>query len=201
MKKTVIIVILALLLLGGAGTGAWFISDSFYRQTRKRLETPFTQLDLTVCVGEGSDQLRSTYNVTTAETGTTITYTLEELALFELENGEYTAPKSRKTKTEGRILTKSGKVHTVNGKEPPLPIELITLSSLSFQRKCFDNVTITETTFEADVKNAKALLGLPEDCKNVHLLLYFDESYVHTLYLTYKTPQGNAAELQFSLTY
>ena len=45
MKKTVIIVILALLLLGGAGTGIWFISDAFYRQTRQRLEIPFTQLD------------------------------------------------------------------------------------------------------------------------------------------------------------
>lgn len=201
MKKRLIIIILALVLLGGAGTGVWFISDSFYRQTRKRLEVPFKELNLTVCVGEGNDQLKSTYNVVTVGTETKITYTLEEFALFELKNGEYTVPKDRKEKTEGRILAKNGKIHTVNGKKPPLPMELITLSEFSFQRKYFDNATITENTFEADVTDAQALLGLPEECTNVHLLFYFDENHVYTLYLTYTTAQGNAAELQFSFTY
>ena len=73
MKKRLIIIILALVLLGGAGTGVWFISDSFYRQTRKRLEIPFKELNLTVCVGEGNDQLKSTYNVVTVGTETKIT--------------------------------------------------------------------------------------------------------------------------------
>ena len=201
MKKWGIIIILALVLLGGVGGGVWFISDSFYRETRERLEIPFKELNLTVCVGEGNEQLKSTYNVTSANEQTTIVYTLEEFASFQLKDGAYTTPKNRKEKTQGRILAKNGEIHTVNGKTPPLPMELITLSSLSFQRKYFDNVTITENSFDADVRDAQALLGLPEDCKDVHLLFYFDENHVYTLYLTYTTAQGNAAELQFSFTY
>lgn len=201
MKKRIIIIILALLLLGGAAAGALLISDSFYRQTRKRLEIPYKELNLTVWVGEGSDQLKSTYNVVSVNEHTTITYTLAEFTSFGLKNGAYTTPKSRIEKTEGRILAKNGEVHTVNGKKPPLPMELITFSNFSFQRRYFDNITITENTFEADVKDAQTLIGLSEDCKDVHLLFYFDETYVHTLYLTYTTAQGNTAQLQFSFTY
>lgn len=201
MKKWIIIAIVALVLLGGIGAGVIFISDSFYRQTRKRLEVPYKELSLTTTVGEGNEQLKSTYNVSVSGTQTTVIYTLEEFALFEEKNGTYKAPKDRKEKSEGRILAKNGEIHTVNGKKPPIPLELITLSALSFEKKHFDNVTIDENSFDADVKNAQALLGLPEECTNVHLLLYFDETHVHTLYLTYQTAQGNAAELQFSFTY
>ena len=202
MRKWLIIAVIALLLIAGAVVcGILLFGSDFYEQTQERLELPAKQITLTTRVGEGEERLSGSYTVSLAGGRAEISYTFEELALFEMQNGVYVAPSARKVTQKGNMSVENGTVLEANGKQPPLPVPIITLSGLAFEERCFENAVITETTFAGDVKDAGALLGLSADCKNVHLSLVFDEEYVRTVEVTYDTAQGNAAVLQYTLEY
>ena len=201
MKKCIGILLLVLALLGGAILGTWLFGNSFYAQTRKRLERPFTRSELIVCVEKDGDVLHSAYQALSEDGQTTITYTFEEFSLFEQKDGVYVAPSSRKETAQGSVLIENGQVRTAQGKTPPLSVGLITFADVSFQKQYFENATVTESTFEADVIDAQALPWLPDGCRSVHLKLSFDQTHVQAVHLTFVTAQGSNADLQFSFTY
>lgn len=201
MKKCLIAVI-ALLVSGVAVAGAVFLlGGDFYDQTQERLARPAAKIVLTVTLGEGEERLEGTYTTTFAGEKTQVEYTFEELALFEMQNGEYVVPSERKRTVAGKATVEDGKLVASKGKAPSLDANLLTLSALSFEEAYFENAVITDTTFEADVKNTDALIGLSEACKNVRIVLTFDEKCVRTLRLSFDTAQGEAAVLYFTFDY
>ena len=193
---------MVLALVGAAVAGVVFLFDGdFYDQTNERFARPAAKIVLTVSSGEGEECLEGTYTTMFTGEKAEVEYTFEELSLFEIENGEYVVPADRKRTVTGKATVEDGKLVVSTGRAPSFDAKLLTLSALCFEETYFENAVITDTTFEADVKIAEALFGLPQTCKNVRIALAFDEEYIQTLRLTFDTVQGEAAVLLFELYY
>lgn len=198
MKKVWIIAIVVVLLLLCA-TGAFFLFyKDFYAQTRDRLAASCETLTLKITVGKGEEELLGTYHTSFSEERTDVNYVFEELALFELQNGVYVAPTSRIKQERGSISLQNGEVLSQQGKLPPVSISIVTLSGFSFQEEYFADAKITDTSFEAGVKDPYGLLGLDKESKNVHLTMSFDEERVLELNLTYETKGAEPVTMSFS---
>ena len=201
MKKVLIVILVAVLLIGAALTAFLLLSSDFYKQTRDRLEASPKTLILKMSSEVDGECLSATYKTSFFESEAKIEYSFEEFALFELKDGVYVPPTSRVTTELGSILLKKEGPIQEQGKKPPLAVEQIILLQLSFYEEYFADALITETAFEATVKDVSVLPGLLQNCSNVRFCMTFDEEHVNTLTLSYKTASGSNVMMEYTFVY
>ena len=200
MKKALIILIVLTLLFTAFGVTLVKKKD-FYRQMRERFATLGKEMALRVTVTDDGESLKSTYTVEHSDTQVNVAYSFEEYAQFEWQNGAYVVPENRLCEQTGSFVLKNGELTALQGKEPPLDVQLITLSTFDFREECFDNAVIKQKSFEADVVDPMQLFGLLTVCSDMRISLTFDEVHVTQMVLTYNVASGESVTMNFTFTY
>ena len=95
----------------------------------------------------------------------------------------------------------NGRVVLLDGTQPNLPLEALTLSRLRFSSRCFADVIEEQGSFSATVTAPGALFGYTGDATAMQLALAHDGTRVQTLTLTFENSLGESVWMQYAFTY
>lgn len=194
-------VLLALLLLGGGIFAVFWIREAPYRRLNTMLEEPPASLSLAVTTTLEGEALNATYTLENGEGAKRVTYAYEQIAPFLWVKDHYEAPKERILRTEGSMRISNGRVVLLDGTQPNLPLEALTLSRLRFSSRCFTDVVKEQGSFTATVTDPGALFGYTGDATTMQLILTHDDTRVQTLTLTYSNSLGESVWMQYIFVY
>ena len=199
MKK-VLIFILILLLLAGGSYFAWQ-RDRLYRELNACFESEATRVALCVSVGEGDDALTGEYTLDRSGNSEVLEYRYEQLCAFEMKNGQYVAPATRKETVEGSARISGGKLILLEGRQVNIPLDDLTLSRVQFVRSHFADVVSEEGLFEASVADPAGFAGVEEACEEMRVSMCYSEGRVDELVLSYRNGDGAPVVMTYRFTY
>lgn len=193
---------LALILLAcGAAAAVLAVREAPYRRFNAMLEQPAKALTLTVTSDLQGDVLHAEYRISNGEGAKDVRYTYEQLAAIKLEGDEILLPPSRIESKEGHVRISGGRVVLLDGEQPNLSTEVLTLSRLRFAAKCFREPVDEAGKFYAEVTDPAALFGFAGDAVLMQLTLTYAQERVEGLTLEYKNERGEAFALHYTFEY
>ena len=164
-----------------------------YNKFNSMLEAGYSKIVITInnTFTDEDVTLTSEYTVRYAQSEMVVNYKVERFSEFTLEH----PATELKTVYEGSAVIVGGIIS--GGEEVELTADIATLN-FDFNKKYFENVTISETFFAADVADAGSFLGTEIDCTDMHVVAGFDEVFKS---ITINYTQGkNEVEYKYIFT-
>ncbi len=165
-----------------------------YAALNEMLKAHYSEIELTIGTDFGEDTLESTYIITYGEVLTTVTYSVEEFALFEIAHPDA----GGKIVKEGKATIAGENIIVDEGEDIGLSAAIAQLP-FDFREDYFDNAELTGVYLNADVKNAAAFTGSALTCTNMKVWAEFLDHF-RTIKLTYTDGDGNAVSVQYTFS-
>lgn len=191
MKKYIVIaiitVVLALTLC--ACTVNINVNQSDYNKLTAMADASYTGWTVTVKTTSADVELENKFVVTKSEEQTTIDYTVQELGMISIDNDSDFIIEHK-----GTVVVVDGKIVSVDGEETDINLERLETFGLTFKSDYFENVKMTDTAIQADVKDPSGFLGTDITCTDMKLVAGFGTSFNY-IRINYKT---NGADVEYS---
>ena len=203
-RRTLLILCFSLalvLLAGGTVFAVLAVREAPYRHFNTMLEQQAKVLTLTVTSDLEGDVLHAEYRITNGEGAKDVRYTYEQLAAITVEGDEIRLPPTRIESKEGYVRISGGRVVLLDGEQPNLSMEVLTLSRLRFASKCFRDPIDEAGEFRAAVTDPAALFGFAGDATDMHIALSYAQEQVQSLALEYKGALGESVTLRYDFEY
>lgn len=191
MKKYIVIaiitVVLALTLC--ACTVNININQADYDKLTSMLDATYSGWTLTVKTSSSNVELENKFVITKEAEHTTIEYKIEELGLLSMDSDS-----EFKVEHKGSAVVKDGKIVSLNGEEVDVQLEKLETIGLTFKSDYFENVKMTDSAIQADVKDPSGFLGTDISCTDMKLVAGFGSSFNY-IRITYK---ANGADVEYN---
>lgn len=133
-------------------------NSEIYDNLNAMAKQSYSQITLQIN-SKGYAELNAQYVCSYSGDTAEINYTYTQLAKIDVSGGNVTLPENSVQTYTGTATVRNGAVTDINGDALNVKLEQISASGLRFESKFFKNVKHTETTFKADVTDAKSFTG------------------------------------------
>ena len=159
-----------------------------YDDLNSKLKLDYSTVTLTITdnFDEGVS-LVSKYDMVFSADSVTLTYSIERFAGISLNNPS----EDIKTIWTGEAVIKDGEL--VSGDIGNIGGSHLMSDGLDFKAEYFENAKLTDSSFEADVKDVAGFLDAQFSCTDMKVSASFGESF-NSITVTYKAESGNLVE-------
>lgn len=165
--------------------------DDGYGALNKKLKLNYSTVTLTVTdIFDEGASLESKYNMAFSDDAVTVTYTQERFAELSLDG----FPSDSKTVISGEAVIKDGAVTSGD-----IGVSGILPDGLNFKEEYFENASLSETSFKADVKNAAGFFDTGITCTDMKVTAYFKDALT-SITVTYISEKGNSVKYRYEFT-
>lgn len=168
-------------------------SDPIHAQINALLESNQENYTIKASItNKSAHTVNETYDVTTAENGNkTISYTVERLNKFNVNDGVVTAPNSYKTVLTGYAVVNGENLFELEGDVLDIDFTKVVIPEFTFNDSTVENSVLDGDTLVADVKSQAEFLGVEFTTEPMQVEVVFSETSILTITLTFKTAGGN----------
>ncbi len=130
-----------------------------YDDINDMLDKDYSTIALSITSTTDDATLTSSFNTIFKENRQSVTYSVQQFGKFEVNDGVITPPSSYIVTKSGMIALENGKVVDRQGDEIDVDVSALSSALFSFKKEYFANVTSSNSSFSADVTNAKAFMS------------------------------------------
>ena len=164
------------------------------KDIQKLLKVDYSEIVLNVTTTTQGYTLNGNYTFTFEKGKTIVDYEYDKLNELDV-NGDNAD--SYLTRVTGRAEIVDGKIV---GSDVTLSFD-IDFNGISFKEAFFENYSVSETVFEADVANPKGFTGNNDlVCSNMRVKVLYSKSALNIIQITYVSQKGAEISLSYSFT-
>lgn len=160
MKKRNLLILISVIIALVLCLSACKDNSETLRKLNLMMREDYSNVAVEVTTEKGGITLYGHYEFTVNGDKTDVSYSYEKLNSFQVTDGTVTVPDGFKSSVTGTAVVKDGSVTEINGGAiEPQSLLSLDASAFTFRQSLFENVKVTNYTFEADVVNAKEFMG------------------------------------------
>ena len=158
---------------------------TIYDDFNQMVKINYTDYSIEVKSTSDGETLNSLYDIHTENGISKIAYSYEVLNPIEEKDGAFVLPEEYKTVKSGSVTVRNGKIVERDGAEIDVDVAKITGIGLKFDSTYFENESVKEDYYTAEVKNVKAFFGRNIDCTEMTIAIDYSDSRFEKVAISY----------------